>query len=166
MEKLSEEVKSALKNATKNLSGSKRRIFMAQTVKDLLGSSARKAEDELGWGRETVKKGMAELESGEGYKDNYSKRGRKKWEEKLPKLEEDIRALVEPHSQADPKMKSSLVYTKITAKAVIEALIKEKNYNEQELPKRRKMNDIINRLGYKLRRVQKTKPQKKNSRDG
>lgn len=161
MEKLPEEVKQTLKNAANNLQGTKRRVFMAQTVKDLLGGSARKAERELGWWRKTVEKGMKELETGKAYGDNYSSRGVKKTEKKWPELEQSIRELVEPHSQADPSMKSSLVYTRITAKAVREALVEDKGYSDQMLPTERTISSILNRLGYKLRRVQKTKPKKK-----
>ncbi|WP_133309667.1 hypothetical protein [Parashewanella spongiae] len=53
------------------------------------------------------------------------------------------------------------MYTRITAKGVRKKLIEEKGWLPEELPKERTINDILNRLGYRLRRVQKTKPQKK-----
>ena len=74
----------------------------------------------------------------------------------------DIRALVEPESQADPQLKNTFAYTRITAKAVRQKLIEEKGWSEDQAPKERTINDILNRLGYKLHRVQKTKPQKKS----
>jgi hypothetical protein len=37
---------------------------------------------------------------------NFSARGNHKTEEKQPKLKEDIRSLVEPESQTDPKFQS------------------------------------------------------------
>ncbi len=40
-------------------------------------------------------------------------------------------------------------------------MIDSKGYTEEELPTERSLNDIVNRLGYKLRRAQKTKPIKK-----
>ena len=46
------------------------------------------------------------------------KRGDKKTEEKLADIEQDIKAVVEPHGQVDPKFRTSLIYTRITAKAV------------------------------------------------
>ena len=75
----------------------------------------------------------------------------------------DIRALVDPESQADPKFKNSFAYTRITAKGVRKKLIEEKGWDSEELPKERTINDILNRLGYKLKRVQKTRPQKNSS---
>jgi len=58
-------------------------------------------------------------------------------------------------------MKNTFAYTRVTAKAVRQKLIEEKGWKDEELPKERSISDILNRLGYKLQRVQKTKPQKK-----
>lgn len=55
--------------------------------------------------------------------DNYRAIGRKKTEEILINLEEDIKSLGSPHSQADPKFQSTFAYAKISARAVREALI-------------------------------------------
>jgi len=53
----------------------------------------------------------------------------------------------------------------MTAKAVIEVLVWEKGYTKQELPAESTMRALLGKMGYRLRRVQKTKPQK-NSRNG
>jgi hypothetical protein len=58
--------------------------------------------------------------------DNSSARGNRKTEEKVPRLEEDIRSLAEPESQQDPKFQSPFRYTRITAKAMRQALIEKK----------------------------------------
>ena len=161
MTKLIEKVKATIKEAAKKLTGRKRREFEAKTTIDLFDGNTRKAERELGWGRKTIEKGIRELESGIVCIDNYRGRGRKKTEEKLPKIEEDIRSLVEPKSQADPDFKGTFAYTKITAAKVREALIKEKGYTEKEVPCENTIGNILNRMNYRLRRVQKTKPVKK-----
>ena len=49
----------------------------------------------------------------------------------------------------------------MTAKAVIEALVREKGYMTKELPAESTMRELLGKMGYRLRRVQKTKPQKK-----
>ena len=49
----------------------------------------------------------------------------------------------------------------MTAKAVIEALVREKGYTKEELPALSTMRELLGKMGYRLRRVQKTKPQKK-----
>ncbi|MCL1080371.1 hypothetical protein L2734_19930 [Parashewanella spongiae] len=54
-----------------------------------------------------------------------------------PQLEIDIRALVDPESQADPNFKNTFVYTRITAKGVRKKLIEEKGWLPEELPKER-----------------------------
>ena len=44
-------------------------------------------------------------------------------------LEEDIRSLVDPKSQAEPRFRTTFAVTGITAKAVRQALIDEKGYD-------------------------------------
>lgn len=61
---LTPEVKSLLIETAKDLKGSARRLFMARTVKALGKGGQRKAERELGWDRQTIRKGRHELESG------------------------------------------------------------------------------------------------------
>ena len=41
------------------------------------------------------------------------------------------------------------------------ALIAEKGWREEDLPAPRTINSILNRLGYRLRSVAKTRPEKK-----
>ena len=81
-----------------------------------------------------------------------------------PELVEEIHALVEPESQADPKFQTSLAYTRITAKAVHQRLAANTAAGQRHVPAERTVYDILNRLGYRLRRVRKTKPQKKSPR--
>ncbi|WP_212567806.1 hypothetical protein RVR34_21300 [Microcystis aeruginosa FBCC-A68] len=95
---------------------------MAQVTIDYFNSSPRRAETELGWSRQAIATGLKELETGIICVDNYRARGRKKTEELLPNLEADIKSLVEMYSQADPKLQSTFAFTKISARAVREAL--------------------------------------------
>ena len=60
---ISEDIKSVFKDAANKLNGSKRRQFRGNVAIELLDCNARKAEREFGWGRETVKTGMADLSS-------------------------------------------------------------------------------------------------------
>jgi hypothetical protein len=156
-----EVLKSILKETAKKLSGAERREYIAMVTIKLLDGNARKAESVFGWGRATVKKGMRELATGIKCIDNYSLKGNKKTEEKIPQLAEDIRAIVDPKSQADPHFQTTFAYTRITAKAVREALINEKGYTDDELPCENTIGVILNRLDYRLKRIQKTKPLKK-----
>ncbi len=115
----------------------------------------------MGWGRESVEKGLKETESGIRCVDNFQGRGRKRTEDKLPNLREDMTSLAEPQTQADPAMKGSLTYTRITAKAMRKALTEEKGYNDEDLPTDNIIGNILDRLGYNLKRVEKSKPVKK-----
>jgi len=154
-------LKSIIKNTAETLGGAAKREYVAMITIELLGGSARKAESKVGWSRDMVKKGLGELTTGIGRADNYSARGNKKTEEKMPELKGDIRSIVDPKSQTDPNFQTSFAYTRITAKAVRQALIDEKGYADDELPCENTIRNILNRMGYQLKRVQKTKPIKK-----
>jgi hypothetical protein len=78
---LTESRKTWLIETAKALKGSDRRLFMARTVKELGRGGQRLAERELGWDRETIRKGTRELESGVVCLDAFSARGRKRADE-------------------------------------------------------------------------------------
>lgn len=161
MQKISDEIKSIMIDAARRMNGFKKRQYTAQIALKYFGGSARKTERSMGWGRESVEKGIRELETAIRCLDNFQGRGRKRTEELLPGIEQDIRSLAEPQTQADPAMKSSLTYTRITAKAVKQALIDEKNYNAATLSSENTIGKMLNRMGYNLKRVIKAKPEKK-----
>jgi transposase len=142
------------------LTGYERRLFVAEVATELCGGSARQAERRFGWGRATVEKGLHESCSGVRCLENFAARGRPRSEEKKPQLAEDIQTIVEPHTQADPELKSSRRYTNLSAGEVREALV-AKGYCPDELPSERTMRDILNRMNYRLKRIQKGKPLKK-----
>jgi len=155
---LSEEQKQVFIETAKVLKGSARRVFMARVAKAIGGQ--RRAARELGWERETIRKGMRELESGEAIKDNFAGRGRKRAEEKLPHLLEDIGAIVDGQSQTDPRFESSRLYSRLSAAQVRQALIRHKGYQDNELPSEETIRVKLNDLGYQLRTVRKSVPQK------
>ena len=161
MEVLTKEVIVSFKDAARKLTGPKRRAFEAQVTLDYLDGNIWKAEEVLGWSHKTVELGLNELRTGITCMDNFSARGNRRTEVKCPELEADIRALAEPESQTDPRFQSPFRYTRMTAKAMRKALIDQKGWTDQELPHENTIGEILNRLGYKLRRVQKTKPLKK-----
>jgi hypothetical protein len=161
MEVLTDEVIASFQDAARKLTGPKRRAFEAQVTLDYLDGNIWKAEKVFGWSHHTVALGLNELRSGITCQGNFSARGNRKTEEKFPELEVDIRDLVEPESQADPKFQSPFLYTRMTAKAVRKALIDQKGWTDEELPHVNTIGEILNRLGFKLRPVQKTKPLKK-----
>jgi hypothetical protein len=160
MEESRERFDALIRSGARRLTGYQRRLFQAEVTHELCGGSPRLAERRFGWGRGTVEKGLHELRSGMRCRENFAAKGRKRSEEKDPQLAADIRAIIEPHSYADPELKSSRRYTNLSAAEVREALI-AKGYPEGELPSERTMRDILNRMNYRLKRIRKGKPLKK-----
>jgi Rhodopirellula transposase DDE domain len=158
---LTEQTITTIRAAASQLTGPKRRQFQAQVALDYLGGSPRRAERIFGWGRATVHLGLQELRTGITCLGRFAERGRQRTEEDNPQLAQDIRELVDPQAQVDPKFQSPFLYTRLTAQAVRQALIEHKGYRDADLPGERTFRRLLNRMGYRLRRVQKAKPVKK-----
>jgi hypothetical protein len=155
-----ERLDALIRSGARRLTGYQRRQFQAEVATELCGGSPRRAERRFGWGRDTVETGLHELRHGVRCLENFTARGRRRSEQKDPQLAADIRAIVEPHTYADPELKSPRRYTNLTAAEVRAALI-DQGYLEEELPSERTMRDILNRMNYRLKRIQKGKPLKK-----
>lgn len=122
------------------------------------------AQEQLGWDRNTIRKGIRELVTGINCIDNYSQRGRWKAEEHLPNLLEDIKRLVDSQSQTDPSFKSQRLYTRLTASQGRKLLIEKFSYTDEQLPTEETIRIKLNYLGYRLKRVAKILPQKKSQK--
>lgn len=149
-----------IRSGARRLTGYQRRLFQAEVATGLCGGNARQAERRFGWGRDTVATGLQELCKGMRCRENFAARGRKRSEQKDPRLTEDIRVIVEPHAYADPELKSARRYTNLSAAEVRTALI-QKGPAEDQLPSERTMRDILNRMNDRLKRIKKGKPLKK-----
>lgn len=157
---LCHETKASLCSAAKRLTGFERRRFQAEMAEKYCGGSARVAERTFGWGRDAVNTGLNEMRTGIRCVDNFKARGRIKSEVIDRQLETDIRELVEPQTQADPKFQSTLAFTRATGPAVHAALQDKLKDTGRNVPALRTVANILNRLGYSMRRVQKTRPEK------
>jgi Rhodopirellula transposase DDE domain len=155
-----EQYDALIRSGARRLTGYQRRLFQAEVATVLCDGCPRQAERRFGWGRDTVEKGLHEQQHGLRCLEDFAARGRQRSEEKDPHLAADIRAIVEPHTYADPELKSSRRYSNLSAAEVLEALI-TKGYPKEELPSERTMRDILNRMNYRLKRIQKGKPLKK-----
>ena len=155
-----EELRSAYSEGAEALKGHERRMFMARVVKALGYGGQSEAERELGWCRKTIRKGLRELESGEPTIDNFAARGRKPAEAHLPNLLEDIRTIADEQSQTDPTFQTTRLYTRISAAEMRRQLIIQKDYSDEELPGEETIRVKMNKLGYGLRSVQKSRPKK------
>jgi hypothetical protein len=151
-------------DAAKALKGSPKRVFMAKTVGAMGRGGQRWAQVHLGWCRETIRKGTHELRSGMTCVDAFHCRRRKPAEEHLPRLLDDIRAIADGQSQADPKFQTNRLFTRISAAEVRRQLIATKGYTDAELPTQQTINTKLNLLGFRLTRVAKCRPQKESRR--
>jgi hypothetical protein len=148
----------------KALKGQERRRFMARTVRELGAGGQSLAERELGWNRQTLRKAVLELERGFQCLDAFALRRRKRAEDVLPKLLDDIKALVDAQSQTDPAFRTNRLYTRLTAAEVRRQLIAQKGYTDEQLPTQRTIATKLRALGYYPSRVAKTQPQKRSLR--
>jgi len=150
-----------LRLAASKMTGVTRRAFQAEMTLKYCHGSARLAETMLGWNRETVAVGLAEHRTGIvclGAHTGFS--GRTRWEEQYPEAAAVLRRLAEAHAQQDPTFRTTLAYTRLTAKAAREAL-RGHGIAAEHLPSPSTMAEVLNRMGYRLRKVLKAKPQKK-----
>lgn len=146
--------------AAKQLHGSTRRAFLGQVCQKLCGGNTRKAENRFGWGRETIALGIAEQNPSFTTPEKIENRGQRRSEVRNPQLAIDIQLIVEPHTHADPELKTDRMYANLSAKEVLQEL-KDRGYSDAMLPKVRTIRDILDRMNYRLKRIQKGKPLKK-----
>src|SRR4051812_16936723 len=163
-----EQYESLIRSAARRLKGHERRLFQAEVTDALCGGNPRAAEARFGWGRESVRTGQHEARSGircvedfpakgalpreekepqlaaDGWRASPAK-GARPGEEKEPELAADVRAIVEPCTQADPELKSPRRYTNLSAREVLAALKSQKGYTDDRLPSERSMRDVLNR---------------------
>lgn len=147
--------------AAAKMSGSQRRDFIAEMSLKYCNGNPRLTEKIFGWSRRTVNTGLGEKRTGIkciGLQSICC--GNKRWEQKHPKIAEFLMNAVENQSQQDPTFQTSIAYTRLTAQSALDALI-ETGFAKVDLPSSRCMSDILNRTGYRLRKVVKAKPLKK-----
>jgi hypothetical protein len=103
---------------------------------------------------------LHELHSGITCVDNFAARGRKPSEFHLPHLLQDIRDLVKDNLQTDPTFQSTQLYCRISAREARKQLIEYSGYTDEQLPTVQTIGEKLNLLGFRLRSVTKSRPQK------
>ena len=161
LETMASWVRKLLLSAVEKLKGPARRAFMAETVEALGKGGQRQAEQQLGWNRQTIRKGQHERRTGVECSEAFILRGAKPVEERLPNLRADIKAIVEPESATDPTFRTTQIYRRLTAKEVRQQLISKAGYTDSELPSEETIRIRLNVMGYQPRKVRKSKPVKK-----
>jgi hypothetical protein len=140
-----------------------RRCAMGDVTLSLLDGKHRVAENVFGWSRTAVEVGINELRTGISCVNDISARVKPKTEEKNPKLLADIHAIMEPQSESESSLRTTLLYSNMTANAVYGALV-EKGWSAESLPTVRTISNMLTRQEYCLRTVAKTKVQKKQQK--
>lgn len=133
---------------------------MGDVTRSLLDGKYRVAENVFGWSRIAVEVGIHEFQTGIACLNDRSARVKPNTEEKNPDLLADIRAILEPQSESESSLRTTLLYTHMTAQAVYDALV-EKGWATESLPTVRTISNLLLRQEYRLRTVAKTKVQKK-----
>ena len=90
LSKLSAAVVKLIKSAAKGLTLQKRRAFQATVAEQFCDGSSRKAESMFGWGRDAVEAGLQKQTTGVSLGRGGSVGGRRRTEDRLPQLVEDI----------------------------------------------------------------------------
>ena len=160
-EALTPEQVADLRLAASMMTGANRRAFLAEMTLKYCEGNTRRAENVFGWGRDTIEVGLGERRTGilcTGAQSAFS--GRKRWEDKQPQVAEALRQLAEAHAQQDPTFRTTLAYSRLTAKEALNVL-QEQGFEPDQLPAPSTMASILNRMGFRLRKVVKAKPQKK-----
>ena len=161
---LSESIIDDFRFASKTLTGARRRMFQARVTTQYFEGNTRAVETALGWGRNTVALALREAATGITCLGAHGRCGQRTWELRFPDAAAKVRSLGESLGQQDATFKSNRIYTRLTAAAAISHL-QAVALPEEQIPKPSAMNNILNRMGFKLRRILKCKP-KKSSRNG
>jgi hypothetical protein len=148
-----------IKFAANPMLGAKRRAFQAAMALKYCAGSARRAEALFGWSRPAVPWGRHEARTGVVCLSAQSAfAGDTRWEEKPPEVAAALWALAPAHAQQAPTCRTTLAFTRLTAREALEPL-RAQGFAEEGLPAPSPLAAILNRNGYRRRPVVKAKPQ-------
>jgi len=151
-----------LKLAASKMLGAERRAFQAEMALKYCEGCPRRAETLFGWSRQAVELGLHEKRTGIVCLSAQSAfAGDKRWEDKHPEVAQALWALAQAHAQQDPSFRTTVSFTRLTAREALEQL-RGQGFPDSVLPSPSTMAEVLNRNGYRLRSVVKAKPQKKS----
>ena len=142
------------------MTGSEKRIYLADIAKRLGYGGMKLVCDHFGINFRTLQKGMDELDSGNRIIDAFDKRGRNGVEIHFPNILDDIKNIVDMESQTDPRFEDNRLFTRLTP-GNIKIQLHKNGYKLEELPTNQTIYNKVNELGYSFSTIQKTKPLKK-----
>ena len=150
-----------LRLAASKMTGSQRRAFEAEMTMKYCGANPLLAETIFGGGCHTGAVGLAERRTGIrclGAQAAFS--GRKRWEDQCPEAAAALGKLADAQAQQAPTFRTTLASTRLIVHAALEA-VRTQGYGGEQLPSPSTMAEVLKRLGFRLRKVVKAKPQKK-----
>jgi Rhodopirellula transposase DDE domain len=149
-----------LRLAASKMTGPTRRAWQAEMALQYCGGPPLRAATLFGGGRHPVEVGLAERRTGIlclGAQAAFS--GRKRWEDTQPEAAAALCRLAEAHAQQEPTFRTTLASTRLTAQAALETL-RVQGSGADQLPSPSTMAEVLHRMGFRLRKVVKAKPQK------
>lgn len=126
-------------------------------VKDIGGRCVSLLARLLGIARQTIKKYTKVSKN----RNKTETRGRKAITLIFPNLENDIRKIVDEYASTDPDFNTEKRYVRLTINEIRNRLIETNKYTDETCPKKSCLANLLNKMGYNLKKVKKTKPLKK-----
>ena len=161
---ISEKLEKMYKNQINNIKNEKNKIskkkMIGSLVLDIGGRCISAIAKALECSRKYVKKCYNFVKNGCMEQIKLEFRGRKRLTEIYPYLEDDIIKIMQNSLSTDPKFKTEKQYVNMTVKEIKKQLIETGRYQENSFSNS-SLNNIINEMGYGLKKVKKTKPLKK-----
>ena len=161
---ISEKIEKMYKNQINNIKNEKNKIskkkIIGSLVLDIGGRCISAIAKVLECSRKYVKKCYNFVKEGYTEQTKLEFRGRKRLTEIYPYLEKDITKIIENSLSTDPKFKTEKQYVNMTVKEIKKQLIETGKYEENSFCNS-SLNNILNEMGYDLKKVKKKKPFKK-----
>lgn len=112
------EMKDFFIDTLNKLKGRDKRIFAAEIAMKLGKGGQSLIAKEFEMSRITIRKGTREIQTGIPIEDAFHLRHRKRAEEHLPNLLNDLKSVVDSQSQADPDFETNRLYTRLSLSVI------------------------------------------------
>lgn len=161
---IAEKLNIGYKNQIETIKMEKNKItkmkLVGSLVLDIGGRCILAISKALKCSREFIVKSHNFVKQGCRLQEKLEFRGRKRLIEIYPTLKNDIEKIIEDNLSVDPRFKTEKQYVRLTVNEIKSQLIKTKKYNDKSFCNS-SLNNIINEMGYELKKVKKTQPLKK-----
>ena len=161
---IAEKLDKFYKNQTENIKNEKNRNSkikqIGALVLDVGGRCISAISNVTGCCRAFVKECYIIVRDNLDIKSNKNKCGRKKITEKYPELKEDINKVIEEKLYTDPHFETEQLFCSLTIDEVLQRLSNLGKY-KQKFISRSALGELLNQMGYNLKKVKRNKPLKK-----